>query len=1167
MNMRHSTILALGIALLATTANAKDLTFQTKQMQWEQVSRKSRFHLTIERQRYTSLDSAGRFVISHESGRGESLDGKQASWTVTQSDRTLASGKSPIEMGLVVVDFDIDQLPPGRYDVKASLLHEGKTLAKDNDYFKVEKAEKPDQSGSFALMLPRGVPVADGSWPMQFGVPLPKGAVVDPATVRVVDDQGKTLPTQATVRSRWGFTDRSSLRWLGLDVQLLPADTTWPDRQPSKWKVEFGQNIQPGKPTKAINIKETKAGFDVDTGPLQFRIRRNGFNLIDRATLRGRTVITKGANHGPFLVDHNGDVYRAANDKNIDLQIEEQGPLRVVLKATGWYVKDGTSGEQYHYTLPTEKLCKFITRIEAYAGKPYVRVLHTWILTYDTYTVQLQDVGLSLPLHRPTNVEFGVLDGQPIKQPVKKDGIYLIQHKPDRFDVERNGQPIASGERSSGVALVTTQAGIIGLSNRDTWQRFPKEFEVTPDALTLHVWPKHGRDHPEINIYASNRLHQQWYIHQGRYLNMTVPWDSLFTYARIVNNGSFGIYKPLGNIMGGVHASGMGAAQTSDFLITFATTDDKSTARNIAAAFQTDAQVLADPKWLSQSKAMGYVHPYDPKRFASLESIIEDYQKGYWHIQNETGQYGMWLYRGWHHNRYEGDGYWGLYRIYSAGHHHEPFMPWLLYARSGDPAYLEMARATIRSFADFMIQHYDDPTYPHKEYWSRQGRLVGSTKHTNGHVFWGGDHAVFGHLTTYEALINAYYLTGDLRLRDVVVEEWQNTIIADRSNPEFPRANRINGLGRDNNNSLGELIDLYQLTYHPALLAWIGPATDRFNQSMKVWGFPIERVISFTGNETTTSKLLEAAYEYRKTGKRPTDPFGPFMGHSAAGIFALAAIADPTAGFESEAFFQSDPAHYAAEAKNVREMVPDSVAYCKIPDYVIYVPRVLYAIAQSKMADKLAHLNTSQPMPIAAPWNDEGYLRIIVKEEQDQAIDINLIGRISTDPGVDIQVFGPDEQLITQKHYAGGNGAEVVTIPTDGKTGQYVLFIRAHDVAQDELLVPFTSLPEVYHTPYWSQHASSRFFTRRGNLEDGHILINAHKGKGGIYDHTYETAMAVQTLDENKYISAEVPEQGVWLSSHARYVHTKKHPVIISVSPSRWFMPDKGKLKLKPVLP
>jgi len=1147
----------------ASAAGAADLAVRTQAVPWQQVDAVKSFVLMVEREEFSNLDRQGRVVFAVQVGKGgPKLDELSVRWRITREGKTLVDRTDPIDQGLLSADFPLDALAQGRYEVSAELTSGQQTIDKAASFFRLVQKQAPPQKGRIALHLPQGVPIADGTFPVTCGVPFAKGALSDPSRARIVDARGAAAPCQTVVRSRWGSAPDAGIRWLGLDFQAGPAKPWWPEKKETSYFVEFGPDVTAPAPQAALRITDTAQGIEVDTGPLRFLVRRQGFNLIDQVRLDGRPVLQNDASMGAYLVDHEGAVYRAANDRGTTLAVEEQGPLRAVLRAEGWYVKDGTAGEKLSYTLPTDRLCKFVTRVEAYAGKPYVRILHTWVLTYDTFTVRLRDVGLALGSAGSRRVEFGVEGGQPVQQAVGDGGARLVQHMPHEFAVEDgSGRELAKGRHSAGWMLVENAGGVMGVGLREAWQRFPKEFEALPGEVRLHIWPAHGREHPGIRGTDHNQIHKLWFAHQGKELNLAMPWEYYFAVCKIMDEQSLGVYSGPGLSLAGVHASGLGAAVTSDCLVHFAPASAEAEVRDVAGCFQARPHALPDPVHLCGTLAMGRVQPHSPTALKQFEEIIEDAVKGYRETQDASDEYGMWVYRSWHHANYLGDGKWRLYRLYNTTHHYEAFMPWMLYARSGDPFYFDQGMANIRLLTDVQAIHYDDPSYPQREFHFGQGRLVGSTRHTNGFGTWGGDHAVLAHLTCYNGAMLAYYLTGDLRLREFVVDEWQNSILNDRANPQLAEASRLHP-GRDNNNALGELIDLYQLTYHPALLALIEPMLKRYLDNMYHWGLPHENVVSFLGNSQARQQIVDGCAAYRTKAGNPDDPKSLWRTHAPHGVLALASILDPDSDFHVHAFWAADPMGRREWARRIRRQEPAAVAFCSVPDYIVYLPRVMYALARKADELTLEKLSTRQPMP-AGDNKLQGWLRCVVREDRDQDFDVALSGEIGKD-GVPVRVYGPDNQKLQDVVAPEGACLEKpwkLTIPKDGKTGQYVIFVKARD-QKDKLFVPFTELPgEVYCPGYWAQFAPTRFYTRSRGEKPETLVIQPHKTPASIIDAADEKVLASTTTGER--LDVQIGPGGALVDMRARYVSLEK-PLPLSVSPSRWFAPQEDKLTLKP---
>jgi hypothetical protein len=1120
---------------------------------WQQVSASNAFTVCMEREELTSLDPVSRMVFAVQTGRaGVPLEALSVGWHIRRDQTIIHDGQAPIPSGMLDAVFLTKGLEPGRYDVSAELQQGGKTLARASAFFRLVEAARPPQAGQIPLNLPRGVPLKAGTFPVSAGVPFPKGALWTTDRLRVVDSEGTPVPAQFAVRSRWGLDDSASIRWLGVDFQAGPAPAWWPARSDTRYRLEFGPNVQPVSAQAGVSVTETPDGLRVDTGPLQFRVRRAGFNLLDQVRLQGEQALPDRPGSGLYLVDHEGAIYRAANDTNVRLSVEERGPLRTVIRAEGWYVKDGTAGRTLDWKLPTDRLCRHVTRIEAYAGKPYVRVLTTWILTFDSLSVRLKDVGLSLPVTSCTGATFGVESTGPVSTPVPPGGVRLVQHLPHAFAVEDDaGRTVATGKHSAGWVFAETEGGLVGIGHRDTWQRFPKEFEVRPDTLTIHVWPAHGRLHPEIDELAEDQIHKLWFAHQGPELNMAEPWKYYWAVCDIRNEFRAGIYSGAGQTLAGVHASAMGAAQTSDLLIQFAPRQEAAGARDTAACFQAAPHMLPDTRWLCDSLALGWIQPYDPERMPGAEEVIENLGKAAWETQNGTGDYGMWIYRAWHNGPLKAPGKWDLYRLYNGTHHYEAYVPWMLYARSGDPGYLTIGQANIRMLTDAQTIHYDNPAYPHREMWA-QGRLVGSTRHTNGFVPWGGDHAVLGHLTCYNGMLLAYYLTGDLRLREVVVDEWQHTLLTDRANPQFALANRSAGAGRDANNSLGELLDLYQLTHAPAILGYLPNMIGLYLGRMNTWGLPSQNMVLHYGSEQAKKQILEGVADFRQTNGKPLDPRGLWYG-PRPGIFALAWIIDPSTRAYVDAWSTAGLSTRRPAARRFRAQDPGPSMF-SAADALVYLPRVLYAVVRS--GGDLSPGALKLPQPLVSR-------QAIVKKERDQEFEINLDGTVG-EGGLVVTVTRPDGRTaLSAVVPAGVHKPWTIRVPPDGLTGDYTITVPRRE-PKDRLTAPLTALPEVYlpnnekgKPGWWWQHAATTYFVRSRGEQREPLAIGSH----GANLSVIISRDGMETLTASKsgsLLHAEIGPEGVWVVLHSTYAAASNCP-IMSVSPEKWFVPDRLK--------
>src|SRR5690606_18281608 len=103
--------------------------------------------------------------------------------------------------------------------------------------------------------------------------------------------------------------------------------------------------------------------IEIDTGAVRFHVNTRRFAGVQdvRRVRSDGTVgpVLTGDAGGAFLIDERGLRYEAARDQAVRVVVEEAGPVRVTIAATGWYLSD-----------MKERGAIFQTRVTAYAGLP-----------------------------------------------------------------------------------------------------------------------------------------------------------------------------------------------------------------------------------------------------------------------------------------------------------------------------------------------------------------------------------------------------------------------------------------------------------------------------------------------------------------------------------------------------------------------------------------------------------------------------------------------------------------------------------------------------------------------------------------------------------------------------------------------------------------------------
>jgi len=210
--------------------------------------------------------------------------------------------------------------------------------------------------------------------PVTLGIPFPKGELYSVDNIRVLTAEGVEIPSQTTEVSNWGPTD-DSVKWVWVFFFSEAG---------SDYVLEYGKGVVPMKISEKIissnNMRE-QGGIDVNTGPLSFTIQKRGNGFLDavyldsneNGTFEENELIgtSPEKNRGTFLdlLDDSGiDASKAFVDKVF--REKGSGPMHSIFRIEGTYT----------YSREDNNISPFTIWLHTYAGKSYIKVLHT--LTY-----------------------------------------------------------------------------------------------------------------------------------------------------------------------------------------------------------------------------------------------------------------------------------------------------------------------------------------------------------------------------------------------------------------------------------------------------------------------------------------------------------------------------------------------------------------------------------------------------------------------------------------------------------------------------------------------------------------------------------------------------------------------------------------------------------------
>lgn len=159
-----------------------------------------------------------------------------------------------------------------------------------------------------------------------------------------------------------GVTDVNQLGVSGVAAAQFRAIGWWPSGN-IKWVlVDFQKDVSPGVSGSVslvggtgsfggLNLATEKtAEIVVNTGAAEFRIRKANFNIFDAVSVGGQSLLPVGNAGGMYAVGADGLSYSSRNDNLSTAKIEENGPVRSVVKASGSF-KNAAGARLMDYTV------------------------------------------------------------------------------------------------------------------------------------------------------------------------------------------------------------------------------------------------------------------------------------------------------------------------------------------------------------------------------------------------------------------------------------------------------------------------------------------------------------------------------------------------------------------------------------------------------------------------------------------------------------------------------------------------------------------------------------------------------------------------------------------------------------------------------------------------
>jgi|LSQX01.2.fsa_nt_gb hypothetical protein len=561
-----------------------------------------------------------------------------------------------------------------------------------------------------------------------------KGEVKDASSIRIMSGT-REVPSQIDITAKW---IDGSIRW---------ALAGFTDSPQNRYRVEYGEGIKRiayPTPLKISNLPD--GGFTIDTGVSIYQFDKDKL-LPEKAwlTVNNRTIsILENSGAGTYLIDNQGRTAKVAGKlAEIENTFLKEGPARVVVKRSGWYITN--SGE---------KLARADVWLYFAEGSSAVRITHSLILTEDTNKVWFKDFGLEFtPPAPPTDVYCA--EGLPGEESViqtKGKEVFLLQDDYPHFAERKYNAGVGTSE--NGIDKIVKKFDIagdwsygdygnFGIGIVMPWlaERFPKEISFGERSAKAVLWS--ARSKRELDFRAKTLIDEYWqtWANEG----FGAPKDGAETYS---------------------NAQGTSLTHDIWFLPQQGSYNAELVKRTcISAARPTLA--LSDPVKICSSEALGWPSYHkDTKKFPEFEQIFKEYWQrlimpleafpmtgtiswGCLPDVQYTSIKGR-IMANFNDSRLKGIMDYGMRRV-----------PFLMYARSGEREYYEYGYKFGRFTGDYGIAHWNSPEK------QRGAGLIGARGGLP--FFWQGRTTLFAIIDgEIRHWLNQYYLTGDEQSLDLV---------------------------------------------------------------------------------------------------------------------------------------------------------------------------------------------------------------------------------------------------------------------------------------------------------------------------------------------------------------------------------------------------------------
>lgn len=632
--------------------------------------------------------------------------------------------------------------------------------------------------------------------PITLGIPFAKGELYSVDHLRLLTSDGREIPCQTTEVSNWGPTD-DSIKWVW--VFFFSEET-------KDYVLEYGDGVVPILPEKKVvstNNMRPQGGIDVNTGPLSFSIHKKGNGFLDEVFLDSNKdgEFTEEELIGSSPEKNRGSFFDLLDDSGIDASkavINEvfrekgSGPMHSIFRIEGTYT----------YSREDNNLSPFTIWLHAYAGKSYIKVLHTMTYTgipdkHKRQEGQHANIATQNKKIITENTEDDMGWTQPNDQ-IAGIGLQLKYHLDDNVNVS---MPLYEGSWKNDQAnTVMEEVAANGETPIQLLQKGPDRRKTTSlRSLYLNNFDKKGENTEsekdmdfratvskgEANVAQTQRAKGWVNVTDGKRgvglgiknfmkeypkgIEVDPAKNTLLGSIWPKENGPMNFARHNTEPDGGMLDNfAQGITKTTEFVYYFHDNDATESVGEKMEYVIESPVAHASPEWYTNSKVYGNMAPVS-KTYPEFENALQ-YRYQWWaYNQKNEPWYGMFDYGD--GKSYFFDGRWVQWT------NNEPtvdFMLWTNFMRTGDPKYFKLAQAMSRHTMDVDNIHWPKKRTYYGEvndaidFWNYEDEpestpyLGIGRRHANEHWY-----ALLSAHVWIQGWIADYYLSADHRALEV----------------------------------------------------------------------------------------------------------------------------------------------------------------------------------------------------------------------------------------------------------------------------------------------------------------------------------------------------------------------------------------------------------------